>query len=118
MATCVRSYSKINLGLVIGPVRADGFHGLTTLYQTLGLHDLVTVSAKRLANATEAERANWRFIGDGETPSRFASTTSLIVSVPIVYRLRPFPGRRQLPAPLVRRRDTVGRWNPLSIACL
>src|SRR5438309_853452 len=47
MATCVRSCSKINLGLAIGPVRPDGFHGLTTLYQTLDLHDLVTVSAKR-----------------------------------------------------------------------
>ena len=49
MATRVRSYSKINLGLAIGPVRPDGFHGLTTLYQTLDLHDLVTVSAKRAA---------------------------------------------------------------------
>jgi 4-diphosphocytidyl-2-C-methyl-D-erythritol kinase len=48
MATRVRSYSKINLGLAIGPVRPDGFHGLTTLYQTLELHDLVTVSARRL----------------------------------------------------------------------
>jgi 4-diphosphocytidyl-2-C-methyl-D-erythritol kinase len=46
MATRVRSYSKINLGLAIGPVRPDGFHGLTTLYQTLDLHDLVTVSAR------------------------------------------------------------------------
>jgi 4-diphosphocytidyl-2-C-methyl-D-erythritol kinase len=48
MATRVRSYSKINLGLAIGPVRPDGFHGLTTMYQTLDLHDLVTVSAKRV----------------------------------------------------------------------
>jgi 4-diphosphocytidyl-2-C-methyl-D-erythritol kinase len=47
MPTVVRSYSKINLGLAIGPVRPDGFHGLTTLYQTLELHDLVTVSATR-----------------------------------------------------------------------
>ncbi|MEO8737750.1 MAG: 4-(cytidine 5'-diphospho)-2-C-methyl-D-erythritol kinase, partial [Edaphobacter sp.] len=47
MATRVHSYSKINLGLAIGPVRADGFHGLTTLYQTLDLHDVVTVSARR-----------------------------------------------------------------------
>ena len=46
MGTTVRSYSKINLGLAIGPVRADGFHGLTTLYQTLDLHDLVTVTAR------------------------------------------------------------------------
>jgi 4-diphosphocytidyl-2-C-methyl-D-erythritol kinase len=53
MTTCVRSYSKINLGLAIGPVRPDGFHGLTTLYQTLDLHDLVTVSAKRVGSGAE-----------------------------------------------------------------
>jgi 4-diphosphocytidyl-2-C-methyl-D-erythritol kinase len=53
MSTRVRSYSKINLGLAIGPVRADGFHGLTTLYQTLDLHDLVTVRAKRLDSGAE-----------------------------------------------------------------
>jgi 4-diphosphocytidyl-2-C-methyl-D-erythritol kinase len=45
MPTKVRSYSKINLGLAIGPVRPDGFHTLTTLYQTLELHDIVTVQA-------------------------------------------------------------------------
>jgi len=49
MSTHVRSYSKINLGLAIGPLQPDGFHGLTTLYQTLELHDLVTVSAVRSA---------------------------------------------------------------------
>lgn len=46
MPTTVRSFSKINLGLAIGPVRADGFHSLTTLYQTLAAHDLVTVEAQ------------------------------------------------------------------------
>jgi len=46
MSTRVRSFSKINLGLAIGPPRADGFHALTTLYQTLELHDVVTVTAK------------------------------------------------------------------------
>jgi 4-diphosphocytidyl-2-C-methyl-D-erythritol kinase len=51
MATRVRSYSKINLGLAVGPARADGFHDLTTVYQTLALHDYVTVSA-RLAETT------------------------------------------------------------------
>jgi len=44
MPTTVRSFSKINLGLAIGPVRADGFHSLTTLYQTLAAHDLVTIT--------------------------------------------------------------------------
>ncbi len=53
MATRVRSYSKINLGLAIGPVRPDGFHGLLTLYQTLDLHDLVTVTATRLVSGME-----------------------------------------------------------------
>lgn len=50
--TVVRSYSKINLGLRIGPPRGDGFHALTTLYQTVALHDLVTVEA-RLSSETE-----------------------------------------------------------------
>ncbi len=45
MPTCVRSYSKINLGLAIGAPRPDGFHSLATLYQTLALHDIVTVTA-------------------------------------------------------------------------
>jgi 4-diphosphocytidyl-2-C-methyl-D-erythritol kinase len=45
MPTRVRSYSKINLGLAIGAPRPDGFHSLATLYQTLALHDLITVSA-------------------------------------------------------------------------
>ncbi len=49
MATRLRSFSKVNLGLRIGPVRPDGFHELATMYQTLALHDSVTVSARRLA---------------------------------------------------------------------
>ena len=46
MATTVRSYSKINLGLAIGPPRADGFHSLATVYQTLALCDHVRVDAQ------------------------------------------------------------------------
>jgi 4-diphosphocytidyl-2-C-methyl-D-erythritol kinase len=49
MSTTVRSFSKINLGLAIGPSRADGFHALTTCYQTLAAHDLVTVEARPAA---------------------------------------------------------------------
>jgi 4-diphosphocytidyl-2-C-methyl-D-erythritol kinase len=45
MPTTVRSHAKINLGLGIGAPRADGFHALATVYQTVELHDLVTVSA-------------------------------------------------------------------------
>jgi len=47
MPTVVRSHAKINLGLFLGAPRPDGFHALTTVYQTLEMHDLVTVTAKR-----------------------------------------------------------------------
>ena len=49
MPTTVRSHAKINLGLYIGAPRPDGFHALVTLYQTIALHDLVTVTAKPAA---------------------------------------------------------------------
>jgi len=45
--TAVRSHAKINLGLYIGAPRPDGFHGLSTVYQTLELYDVVTVTARR-----------------------------------------------------------------------
>jgi 4-diphosphocytidyl-2-C-methyl-D-erythritol kinase len=47
MSVTLRSFAKINLGLAIGPSRPDGFHALTTVYQTIALHDLLTVSAAR-----------------------------------------------------------------------
>ena len=46
MPTSVRSYAKINLGLYIGAPRPDGFHSLVTVYQTLEMHDVVTVTAR------------------------------------------------------------------------
>lgn len=51
MSTRVRSFSKINLGLAIGPLRPDGFHALTTLYQTLAAYDVVTVDVHKLTQA-------------------------------------------------------------------
>ena len=52
MPTKVRSHAKINLGLGIGAPRADGFHPLCTVYQTLELHDLVTVEARPAAKTS------------------------------------------------------------------
>jgi 4-diphosphocytidyl-2-C-methyl-D-erythritol kinase len=49
MATAVRSHAKINLGLGIGAPRADGFHALVTVYQTLELYDVVTIAARPAA---------------------------------------------------------------------
>jgi 4-diphosphocytidyl-2-C-methyl-D-erythritol kinase len=47
MTVTVPSFAKINLGLRIGQLRADGFHGLRTVYQTIALHDMIRVSVGR-----------------------------------------------------------------------
>ena len=60
MSTRVRSYCKINLGLAVGPARVDGFHALSTVYQTLQLHDFVTVTARRSAETAIQITSNHR----------------------------------------------------------
>jgi len=74
MPTRVRSHTKINLGLAIGPLRPDGFHQLTTVYQTLSLHEWVTVEAHPAAGTritlssthprvpTDATNTAWRMV--------------------------------------------------------
>ena len=47
MPVTVKSFAKINLGLLIGSSRPDGFHELLTVYQTIGLHDVVRVNVGR-----------------------------------------------------------------------
>ena len=47
MTVTVRSFAKINLGLRIGGRREDGLHELLTVYQTIGLHDVIRVSVGR-----------------------------------------------------------------------
>ncbi|MBZ5534161.1 MAG: 4-(cytidine 5'-diphospho)-2-C-methyl-D-erythritol kinase [Acidobacteriia bacterium] len=47
MPTIVRSFAKINIGLRIGHLRKDGYHELRTIYQTIGLSDLVRVDVGR-----------------------------------------------------------------------
>ncbi len=46
-AVAVRSFAKINLGLYIGAARADGYHDLRTVYQTIALHDVIRVRVER-----------------------------------------------------------------------
>ena len=41
----VRAYAKINLDLRIGARRADGFHDLRTILQSIGLYDTLTLRA-------------------------------------------------------------------------
>ena len=47
MPVTAKSFAKINLGLRIGPAREDRFHDLLTVYQTIGLHDVVRVAVGR-----------------------------------------------------------------------
>jgi 4-diphosphocytidyl-2-C-methyl-D-erythritol kinase len=47
MPISTRSFAKINLGLHIGMARDDGFHELLTVYQTIGLHDVIRVHVSR-----------------------------------------------------------------------
>ncbi len=47
MTVAVGSFAKINLGLYIGAARADGFHDLRTVYQTIALHDVIRVGVGR-----------------------------------------------------------------------
>jgi 4-diphosphocytidyl-2-C-methyl-D-erythritol kinase len=46
MPVSVRSFAKINIGLYIGPpgMRADEFHELRTVYQTIAMHDTIKLS--------------------------------------------------------------------------
>jgi len=66
MPTAVRSHAKINLGLGIGAPRADGFHALVTVYQTLEMHDVVTVEARRAAETAIRISSNDRRVPTDE----------------------------------------------------
>jgi 4-diphosphocytidyl-2-C-methyl-D-erythritol kinase len=76
MPTAVRSHAKINLGLHIGAPRADGFHALVTVYQTLELFDLVTVSARPAAKTALRLTSN-----DGRVPTDGRNTAWKMVEL-------------------------------------
>ncbi len=81
MSTRVRSFCKINLGLAIGPARADDFHALTTVYQTLALHDLVTVSARPSAEISITLTADHRGVPRMEAGNAERNTAFRIVDL-------------------------------------
>ena len=43
----VRAFAKLNLELRVGPVQADGYHPLRTVFQSIALHDVLEVTLRR-----------------------------------------------------------------------
>ena len=76
MPTAVRSHAKINLGLHLGAPRADGFHALVTAYQTLEVHDIVTVTAQPAAETSIRLTSN-----DARVPTDERNTAWKMVSL-------------------------------------
>lgn len=76
MPTRVRSHAKINLGLYLGAPRPDGFHALTTVYQTLEMHDIVTVEARAAAETVIRLTSN-----DARVPTDGRNTAWKMVSL-------------------------------------
>jgi 4-diphosphocytidyl-2-C-methyl-D-erythritol kinase len=55
----VRVPAKVNLQLAVGPVRADGYHNVATVYHAVSLFDEVTVApAERDSVAVSGEGAD------------------------------------------------------------
>lgn len=67
----VRSPAKVNLCLGVGPVRADGYHPLATVYQAIGLIDEITVRP--------AAETTLRVVGDGVDVSAVPTDASNLV---------------------------------------
>ncbi|MFC6646130.1 4-(cytidine 5'-diphospho)-2-C-methyl-D-erythritol kinase [Granulicella cerasi] len=82
MSTRVRSFSKINLGLRVGPPQVGtGFHALRTCYQTLAACDFITVSAKAASTTKITLAANHPGVPRTETGDAEKNTAYRLVAL-------------------------------------
>lgn len=88
MPVLVRSFAKINLGLRIGPRRADGFHELRTIYQTVALHDLIRVEVSR-GSDIEISCEDAR-VPDGESNTCWRVTERVLRALKVKRKVRIF----------------------------
>ncbi len=83
----VRVPAKINLHLSCGPLRADGYHELTTVYQAISLYDeLHAVRADTLTLTVDGEGAGELPLDDGNLVVR--AVRALAVRVGVEPRVR------------------------------
>src|SRR5688572_2578816 len=91
----VRVPAKINLHLGVGPVRADGFHELNTVYHAIALYD--EISARRgdtLTLTMEGEGAGELLLDETNLVVRAARALARYAGVPAHVRLHL---RKQIP---------------------
>jgi 4-diphosphocytidyl-2-C-methyl-D-erythritol kinase len=72
----VRSYAKINLGLEVLGLRQDGYHELRTLFQSVDLHDDVTLRLTRTGRILV--RCDHPGVPDDETNLAFRAARDLL----------------------------------------
>jgi 4-diphosphocytidyl-2-C-methyl-D-erythritol kinase len=89
----VRVPAKVNLQLAVGPVRADGYHNVATVYHAVSLFDEVTVApAERDSVAVTGEGADSVPTDGGNLAARAAEALARAVG----------PGSRDAPALAIR----------------
>src|SRR5689334_23054206 len=84
----VRVPAKINLHLGVGPLRADGFHELNTVYHAISLFDELTARpGDTLALTMEGEGAGELLLDDSNLIMRAARALAARARVPAYARL-------------------------------
>jgi 4-diphosphocytidyl-2-C-methyl-D-erythritol kinase len=91
----VRVPAKINLHLAVGPLRPDGYHELTTVYQAISLYDEVTARrGDQLTLTMEGEGAGELTLDESNLVLRAARALAAYTGVPAQARLHL---RKQIP---------------------
>jgi 4-diphosphocytidyl-2-C-methyl-D-erythritol kinase len=84
----VRAPAKLNLHLSVGPLRTDGYHDLTTVYQALSLYDEVTATpAETLSVSVHGDDAALVPLDDGNLAVRAAVALADAAGIEPLVRL-------------------------------
>ena len=91
-----RSFAKVNLHLQVVGRRADGYHELRTLFQTVELHDLVSVELAGSADSPDSPGSNVVLTVDGADLAPDASNLAARAAAAFLAQL-PARSRRSHP---------------------